>query len=73
MHCTVRQIRNIEGKIGRVILESHYVIARFHRGDVLSDRFDGSRTLMAKNNGEGSFRVLAGEGVCVWKASASTI
>src|SRR2546430_136262 len=44
------------------------VVADFDIGDTLSDGFDNSSTFVATDNGESSFRVLAGESVCIGMA-----
>lgn len=44
-------------------VEGHHMIADFDIGYSLADGLDDSGTFVAEDNGEGTFGVLAGEGV----------
>ena len=45
------------------LLESNDVVAGLHVGDALADGLDDTGTLVSKDNGESTLRVLSGESV----------
>jgi hypothetical protein len=47
----------------RSILESYDVVARLDIGDALTNRLDNTSSLVSQDDGESTFRVLAGQGV----------
>lgn len=53
------------------LLERNDVVARLHVGDALTHGLDNTSSLMAQNDGEGAFGVLAGQrvGICVADSS----
>ncbi len=55
-----------EEECSNSLLKSHNVVARLHIGDALAYRLDDARALMAQDDGEGAFGVLARERVGVY-------
>jgi hypothetical protein len=50
-----------------VVLECHYMVAGLHGRHTLADGLHDAGALMAEHDGEGTFRVFAGErvGICI--------
>ena len=54
------------------ILERNDIIARLHARHSLANGFDDAGALVAKDDGEGTFGIFAGEGVCIWLSSSAS-
>lgn len=55
------------------LLKCDDVVAGLHVGDSLSHRLDDTSTLVTQDDGEGTLRVLAGQGVCICVADTCVV
>lgn len=49
------------------------MVTRLHIGDAFTNRLDDTSTLVTQDDGEGSLRVLARQGVCICVADTCVI